>query len=118
MLDMRACVGLLAMPTTTSSVWTLWGSGPICGTTLIFVGGERRSVIMLTRRRHNDDDPDEVIPDGGSVKVPMMVRDSARTGIDYCSNDFFLAAHRPGFRRAADPAVRDAAERAYQQMCR
>ncbi|HMF29322.1 MAG TPA: hypothetical protein VKE42_11155 [Candidatus Cybelea sp.] len=70
----------------------------------------------MTARRHPDDDDDDyVLKDGERVRVPMLVRDSATTAIDYCSTDP-LAAHRPGFRRAADAGVRDASERAYREM--
>ena len=72
---------------------------------------------MLRRRHLDDDDDDEVIRDGERVRIPMLMRDGATTAVDYCSTDP-LAAHRPGFRRAADAGVRDASERAYQQMCR
>src|SRR5262249_36956834 len=67
------------------------------------------------RRDRDDDDDDYVLKDGERVRVPMLVRDSATTAIDYCSTDP-LAAHRPGFRRAADAGVRDASERAYREM--
>jgi len=72
---------------------------------------------MRTRRRLDDDDEDDTVRDGEVVRVHMLARDSRTAAIDYCSADP-LAAHRPGFRRAANPAVRNAAERAYQQMCR
>ncbi|HMF29764.1 MAG TPA: hypothetical protein VKE42_13380 [Candidatus Cybelea sp.] len=60
-------------------------------------------------------DDDEIIRNGGKIRVPMMMMDSSRTvAIDY--GDDPPAAHRPGFRRAADPAMRDASDKAYDAM--
>jgi hypothetical protein len=45
----------------------------------------------------------------------MLMMDSSRLPtIDYGGDP--LAAHRPGFRRAADQAVRDTSDRAYDEM--
>jgi hypothetical protein len=63
----------------------------------------------MRRRNINDDEP---LRDGERVRVPMIMMDSNRmTAIDY--GDDPLARHKPGFRRAADQAMRDAGHRAY-----
>jgi hypothetical protein len=58
---------------------------------------------------------DDVVPDGTTIRVPIMVMDAAQraiAGVD-------LSDYAPGFRLAADAAVRDArgaARDAYNEM--
>jgi hypothetical protein len=62
---------------------------------------------MKKRDAYVDDDDDEIVPDGGSVRVPMRMMDSARR----------LADHRPGF-RVGDATDRKAVRDARTEMIR
>ena len=74
-------------------------------------------------RRYREDD-DEIVPDGGSVRVPLMLRDGtmmelpmwqrdALLSMRYQMSDAEMAMHRPGYRFSADAAANRAKAKAY-----
>ena len=74
-------------------------------------------------RRRRDDDGDEVIRDGGSVRVPLMLRDGTMAMLEpwqrdallsmrYRLDDDVASKHRPGF-RYSDAAANRAKSKVY-----
>src|SRR4051812_6304787 len=60
-------------------------------------------------------DDDEILRDGGTHRVPMMMRDAAARSFGH--NDS-LALHKPGQRFSVDEVARARVERAYQDSKR
>jgi hypothetical protein len=87
----------------------------------------------MTRFRSDDDD-ESVLPDGGTVRVPMMLRDGTLVEVEDWQRDVILAAraadaadaarrfglsdaldlHKPGQRFCVDAAARAHVEEVYQ----
>jgi|SRR6516225_7529600 hypothetical protein len=82
---------------------------------------------MKQQRKRSDSD-DDVIADGGVVRVPLMLRDGSTVDLEPWQRDVILGArlgledgeslHRPGARFCTDAAANEAVAKAYLQSVR